>query len=260
MGSRIRKSFKAGPVRITASKSGVSYSAGVKGTRVAKRVDGRVQTTLSAPGTGLSHTSTSPRKQAATSRRRAASRQQAMPSPGERSSVLPQPPPPGTRPLPFKGYLATVTLHPDRIQIDRKAMGRINGNRSISISWHQLAAVDFLDPSRLINGHVHFATAADPRGLTPTGGGDHMAAVARNPHAIMFTWRQRAAYGQLRGMLTANSVAPSAEMPSTAPSSDNADMPQPSVADELAKLYALYQQGALTHAEFEQAKAWLIGQ
>jgi hypothetical protein len=58
MGVRYRKSFKAGPVRVTASKSGISYSAGVKGARITKRADGRVQTTLSVPGTSLSYTTT----------------------------------------------------------------------------------------------------------------------------------------------------------------------------------------------------------
>jgi hypothetical protein len=53
VGISYRKSFKAGPVRVTASQSGISYSAGVKGARITKRADGRVQTTLSAPGTGL---------------------------------------------------------------------------------------------------------------------------------------------------------------------------------------------------------------
>ncbi|MGV9990639.1 DUF4236 domain-containing protein [Streptomyces sp. NPDC003374] len=56
MGFSYRKSFKAGPFRVTASKSGISYSAGVKGVRVTKRANGRVQTTLSAPGTGLRYT------------------------------------------------------------------------------------------------------------------------------------------------------------------------------------------------------------
>jgi hypothetical protein len=59
MGFSYRKSFKAGPLRITASKSGISYSAGVKGVRVTKRANGRVETTLSAPGTGLRYTSNS---------------------------------------------------------------------------------------------------------------------------------------------------------------------------------------------------------
>ncbi|MFG2792596.1 DUF4236 domain-containing protein [Streptomyces sp. NPDC048419] len=64
MGFSYRKTFKAGPIRITASKSGVSYSAGVKGARVTRRADGKVQTTLSVPGTGLRYTETAGRSRA----------------------------------------------------------------------------------------------------------------------------------------------------------------------------------------------------
>ncbi|MFI6472337.1 DUF4236 domain-containing protein [Streptomyces sp. NPDC050516] len=64
MGFSYRKSFKAGPIRVTASKSGISYSAGMKGVRVTKRADGRVQTSLSAPGTGLRYSETSSGKKA----------------------------------------------------------------------------------------------------------------------------------------------------------------------------------------------------
>ncbi|MFF1906012.1 DUF4236 domain-containing protein [Kitasatospora sp. NPDC058218] len=53
-----RKSFKAGGLRVTASKSGISYSAGVKGARVTKQANGRVRTTVSVPGTGISHSRT----------------------------------------------------------------------------------------------------------------------------------------------------------------------------------------------------------
>lgn len=58
MGLSYRKSFKAGPVRITASKSGVSYSAKVGGTRVTKRANGRVTTSTPLPG-GLRYTTSS---------------------------------------------------------------------------------------------------------------------------------------------------------------------------------------------------------
>jgi hypothetical protein len=208
MGIRYRKTFKAGPFRVTASKSGISYSAGVKGARVTKRADGRTQTTVSAPHTGLSYTSTSGTKRRSANRQ-AATRKQAVakstPLPGHRSSVLPLAPGAGTPPLHFKGYLATVSLYPDRIQIDRTLMGRINGNRPARIQWQQqLVGVDFLEPTRLVNGHIHFATATDPRGLTATGRGNRMAAAAKNPHSIMFTWQQRATYEQLRGLLMAN--------------------------------------------------------
>ena len=58
MGFRFRKSFGFGPFRTTISKSGVSTSVGVKGARITKRADGKTQTTVSIPGTGISHVST----------------------------------------------------------------------------------------------------------------------------------------------------------------------------------------------------------
>jgi hypothetical protein len=55
MGVRFRKSMKAGPLRFTFSKSGVSTSFGGKGARITKTASGRTRTTLSVPGTGLSY-------------------------------------------------------------------------------------------------------------------------------------------------------------------------------------------------------------
>lgn len=43
MGIRARKTFKAGPVRMTVSKSGVSTSVGVKGVRVGKMANGKTR-------------------------------------------------------------------------------------------------------------------------------------------------------------------------------------------------------------------------
>lgn len=60
MGFRIRRSIQILPgVRMTFSKTGIGYSAGVKGYRVTKRADGRVQRTASLPGTGISYVTTS---------------------------------------------------------------------------------------------------------------------------------------------------------------------------------------------------------
>jgi hypothetical protein len=58
MGYKVRKSVKLGPVRVTMSKSGVSYSAGVKGARLRRQAEGKVQASLSAPKTGLRYTTT----------------------------------------------------------------------------------------------------------------------------------------------------------------------------------------------------------
>lgn len=203
MGFRYRKSVKLGPFRATMSKSGVSYSVGVKGARVTKRADGRVQTTLSVPKTGVSYTSTTrTRKQAPASRpaARPVARpaRPAKPLPGRRSSIPPCPPLGSVSPRMFKGRYATVSVGVQGIRIDRDAAGRI-GNRSASIEWREVVAVDFLDPTWWRLGHVHFATAADPRGLTTLGRSGNTATVARkNPHTIEFSSRQRAAYEELR--------------------------------------------------------------
>lgn len=55
MGLRFRKSKNFGPFRVTVSKSGISSSVGVKGFRVTKTAAGRVRTTASIPGTGISY-------------------------------------------------------------------------------------------------------------------------------------------------------------------------------------------------------------
>lgn len=63
MGFSYLKGLKAGPFRVTASKSGISCSAGVEDIRVTKQADGHAQTTISAPGTGLHNTTNSGNRQ-----------------------------------------------------------------------------------------------------------------------------------------------------------------------------------------------------
>jgi hypothetical protein len=121
-----------------------------------------------------------------------------------RSSVPPCPPTAGTPPLAFKGHRATVIVWPERVEIDRTFLGRLNGNYSVSIPWQRVAGIDLADPGRLVNGHVHFAIESGLPALTAAGRGRRGAAVARSPHAIMFTWRQRATYERLRDLLTGN--------------------------------------------------------
>lgn len=56
MGMRFRKSFGGKGFRVNVSKSGIGFSAGTKGFRVAKKAGGGMRTTASIPGTGLSYT------------------------------------------------------------------------------------------------------------------------------------------------------------------------------------------------------------
>lgn len=258
MGFSYRKSVKMGPFRVTASKSGISYSAGVKGARVTKRANGKVQANLSVPGTGVRYTTSTKSKRAVASpsaAKRAAPAKAAVRTPpaaapkpapaakqaraarsprppkpapaprparapkparpgkpvklrGKRSTTPPVTLPPWVLPLSIKGNLATVTLHQTGIHIERTRAGKINGNHSSDIAWHEIAGIDFLDPNFFRNGHVHFATPGDPRGLTSTGNGNRMAASARNPHAILFTLQQSRAYNQLRDLLTGRAHIP----------------------------------------------------
>lgn len=53
MSIQFRKSKKIGPFRLTASKSGLSVSAGVPGARVSVNSRGDVRRTVSLPGTGI---------------------------------------------------------------------------------------------------------------------------------------------------------------------------------------------------------------
>lgn len=218
MGFRYRKSVKVGPFRATVSKSGVSYSAGVKGARITKRADGRVQTTLTAPKVGVGYTSTTKRSPTPSTApksvgpRPAAARpakplmppppvktakpakpaRPPRPLPGNRSSILPRPPRGWVSPLEFKGAFGAVLVGEWGVQLNVK-------KRAVSISWREIVAVDFLEPRFARMGHVHFVTAGDPRGLDVFARAKNPAtAVGKNPHAIQFPQRQRAAYEELR--------------------------------------------------------------
>jgi hypothetical protein len=84
VGFRLRKSIAIMPgVRMTFSKTGIGYSAGVKGYRITKRADGRTQRTVSLPGTGVSYVST-----------RGASQRGGPGRPAPRRSPAPAPPAP----------------------------------------------------------------------------------------------------------------------------------------------------------------------
>lgn len=91
MGFRVSKSIKIMPgVKMNISKSGVGYSAGIKGVRVTKRADVRVTRTVGIAGSGLSHTKSLSRGRSS-SARPAAPRAQRVPPP----PPAPKPPKPG---------------------------------------------------------------------------------------------------------------------------------------------------------------------
>ena len=56
MGFRFRKSINLGKhFKINLSKSGVGFSAGIKGFRITRTANGKIRKTVSIPGTGISY-------------------------------------------------------------------------------------------------------------------------------------------------------------------------------------------------------------
>lgn len=53
MGLRFRRSARLGPFRITATKTGLSGSFGVRGARIGINSRGQVRRTIGIPGTGI---------------------------------------------------------------------------------------------------------------------------------------------------------------------------------------------------------------
>lgn len=53
MGWGLRRSIRLGPFRVNLSKSGIGFSAGVRGLRVGRDSNGRDYSHLSIPGTGI---------------------------------------------------------------------------------------------------------------------------------------------------------------------------------------------------------------
>ena len=72
MGFRFRKTFGTGPLKMTVSKSGIGFSAGVKGARITKPANGKAKATFGIPGTGLSYSKTVGGKKKSTAKKAAA--------------------------------------------------------------------------------------------------------------------------------------------------------------------------------------------
>jgi uncharacterized protein DUF4236 len=170
VGFSYRKSFKAGPIRVTASKSGISYSAGVKGARVTKRADGRVQTTVSAPGTGMRYTASNRRPAARQAAGRTAVRQ--APPNGGPYTVLSERYAWSGEASRFKGFaFRRVTLHPDRVEI-RHMIGRV------VVPAGDIVEVRAGAPSLLTHAYLWFVVPGEEHGYVS------------DRHVIMFNaWR-----------------------------------------------------------------------
>lgn len=105
-------------------------------------------------------------------------------------------------PQTFKGYLATVTLHPDRAEITRKPMGKIFGNKNTTIPLTDITKMQWREPTKLVNGYACFATNEDQGRLAIFSTQD-MKTIGGNPRTILFTWGQRDTLTKLQTAVTA---------------------------------------------------------
>jgi hypothetical protein len=103
VGFRVKKSFKLAPgVRMTVTPRGVGVSAGPRGAKLSVHSSGRVTQTVSLPGSGISHTTTS--------------RPSARPPRGSAAPTSPSRPSQPTSPMPgliapkWEKQLWTVTI------------------------------------------------------------------------------------------------------------------------------------------------------
>lgn len=99
----------------------------------------------------------------------------------------------GGEPRVFKGYMATVTLHEDRVDCKRSLVARLGGNRSSTVLLGDVLKIPRREPTRQVNGHIHLLTAQDDGSLRAASMSPEKT-VAGNPRAIMFTWQQRQGY------------------------------------------------------------------
>jgi hypothetical protein len=111
----------------------------------------------------------------------------------------PTPPP---APQTFKGYVATVTLHPDRAEIKRKMMGKITGAKDAVIPLVDVIKVHSKEPTRLVNGYVQLSTEQDREHLRIATAAAEKA-IANNSRTVLFTWNQRDTYAAYLAAATA---------------------------------------------------------
>jgi hypothetical protein len=86
--------------------------------------------------------------------------------------------------------MATATVLPDRVVFKRSRLARLGGNRSGEVLLAGVVAINVVEPTGWVNGHVHLQTAADPAPLRVVSKAQQQA-VAGNPRTIMFSYGQR---------------------------------------------------------------------
>ncbi|MER5470855.1 DUF4429 domain-containing protein [Streptomyces sp. NPDC002685] len=152
-----------------------------------------------------------------------------------------------------KGHTGQIQFDGDYVTITRKGFNaRLSvgkGEKRIHIS--QIAGVQWKPAGLLVNGFLQ---------LTIPGGNERRSAfgsqtksAVHDENSVIFTKKQMPEFEKLRAAIDAAIAAHHTPQAQAQPASSG------SVADELAKLGTLRDQGLLSPEEFEQQKARILG-
>ncbi|GGV36829.1 hypothetical protein GCM10010293_40320 [Streptomyces griseoflavus] len=151
-----------------------------------------------------------------------------------------------------KGHNGQIAFDGQYVTITRKGiLGRLSvgkGEKRFHIS--QISSVQWKPAGPLVNGFIAFSAAGGNERRSRFG--SQTSNAVNDENSVIFTTRQKTAFEELRKAIEAAIANHHSGNPSAAP-------PPPSVADELAKLATLRDQGAITDAEFQQQKQRLLG-
>ncbi|WP_406227410.1 DUF4429 domain-containing protein [Streptomyces anthocyanicus] len=150
-----------------------------------------------------------------------------------------------------KGHNGQIVFDGQYVTITRKGiLGRMSvgkGEKRIHIS--QISSVQWKPAGPFVNGFIAFSAAGGNERRSKFG--SQTSSAVHDENSVLFTTRQKAAFEELRKHVEAAIAAHHTGNPTAVPSA--------SVADEISKLAALRDQGAITEAEFQQQKQRLIG-
>jgi hypothetical protein len=142
----------------------------------------------------------------------------------------------------FDGQYVTITR---RGFLARTTVGK--GEKRIHIS--QISSVQWKPAGPFVNGFIQFSAAGGNERRSRFG--SQTSSAVNDENSVIFTTKHRAAFEELRKHVEAAIAAHHGGAPAASPPA--------SVADEIGKLAALRDQGAITEAEFQQQKQRLLG-
>ena len=144
-----------------------------------------------------------------------------------------------------KGYNGQITVSGDWLTIERKGFGRIGhskGDRRIPLA--NIQAVQMRPAGPIANGFIKFTIPGSPE----TRGG--LKDATKDENAVIFTRKHQAEFDALRTHVE-DYISKRLNVSASEPAA-------PDLADQLAKLAALRDQGILTEEEFASQKAKLL--